>query len=92
MSPLSALMGAFISVTCSWVLWGLATPGDFFAAGNPWLVATIMGAAIVGARIAYGVRSMRALITVLALCICCAAFWGLADNGWWAAAPPTRNG
>jgi NAD/NADP transhydrogenase beta subunit len=81
-------MGAFIGVTGTWVLWALATPGDFLASGSPLLMVSLVVAALIGARIAYRVRSTRGLVAVLALTIGCAVFWVIGDSGWWAAGPP----
>ena len=85
---LLALTGAFVGVTSAWILWGLLSPGDFFASGTPWLVVTLGVAAISVGTMAVRVRSKFGLRALVAITICCAAFWGLARNGWWASSPP----
>lgn len=85
---LLALTGTFIGITVAWIAWGLFTPGDFFAFGNPWLVITLGIAAISTARLSMRVRSRGGWVALAAVALCCAVFWGVVKDGWWASSPP----
>ena len=88
---LMAAMGAFLGFTAAWFAWAIATPGDFFASGSPWLSLTLGAAAVSGGTVDWRVRSKAGVIGFIAITLCCAAFWIAAPDGWWASPPPTAN-
>jgi hypothetical protein len=85
--PLLAAAGAFSAVTLCWIMWGLLTPGDFFANDNPLVFVSLPVALVVGAWLAHKARR-RTRYVVFALSLTCAAFWIFVPSGWWASAPP----
>jgi hypothetical protein len=84
-----ATAGLLVFSTINWLLWGLATPGDYFANGSTWLIGSsfLFGAfgLFVGARI----RQRKGKTLLLVCAAACLLFWGLARNGWWAHPPPS---
>lgn len=85
---LMAAVGAFDAVTLCWIVWGLLTPGDFFAHGNPFVLVTLPAALIAGAWLGSKARTRARRISLSAVGILCAVFWLFAPNGWWASGPP----
>lgn len=84
---LYALMGAFTGMTACWIVWGLVTPGDFFANGNPLAWVTVLGVGAGGAYAAFMARSRSLRIALAVATMTCTVFWLAVPNGWWARAP-----
>lgn len=84
---LTAAALAFALTTLTWVVIGVLTPGDSFRLGPVDSVALLAAPALggwLGRRIA-GRPARWAVVVATALA---AAFWLVADNGWWAKGPP----
>src|SRR5947209_15726947 len=69
-------------------MWGLATPGDLFANGNPLLYPTLLLATGVGAWV--GFRLNGSWVRGLILAALAGALWFhlFVPDGWWATPPP----
>jgi hypothetical protein len=80
---------AFCFFTITWIVWGLLTPGDYFANGNSFAFPSLGVAALVG--LIFGFRAtVRLRLLIFAASIAGLGFWILVPEGWWAKAPPTR--
>ena len=79
---------AFAFATGSWAVWGLMTPGDYFANGNSLVYPSICVAIAIGAWIGYKARPawLRALLLVAAFSAL--YFFVSVPDGWWASSPP----
>jgi hypothetical protein len=86
----SALAGAFVAGTICWIVFGVMTPGDFFANGFPYVKEVVGLAAVAGALVAIRLRSRAPIFLLGVMVIVCLLFWGRARDGWWAKRPPTR--
>jgi hypothetical protein len=84
----AAASSAFTAATTCWVVWGITTPGDFFAHGSVLFRPTLAAAALLGAALGCRVRSRRVIVTLLVFAVLCGAFWVVADDGWWVTALP----
>lgn len=87
------LLGAMLSAVClftaAWVVWGFATPGDYFANGSSLLLPTLVLATAVG--LIAGFRASGRVRTVfLVAAVVSACFWIFIPAGWWATPPPLR--
>jgi hypothetical protein len=85
---LLAAAGALTAGSVTWILWGLFTPGDYFAGGSPAVWVTLAGAGFAGALAAGRVRSRWAAALLLASALLFSAFWIVVPDGWWASSPP----
>jgi hypothetical protein len=84
-----ALIGAFCVFTLAWIAWGLTTPGDFFANGNPACMPTLAAAVVVGLALGHYAGRRRSLRWgMVAVAILFVVFWVFAPEGWWAKGPP----
>lgn len=81
-------VGALTAASVTWMLWGLVTPGDYFAGGNPLVWGTLVIGALAGGYAASRLRSRRAVRLLVFAAALCTAFWLVVPDGWWAAAPP----
>jgi hypothetical protein len=81
-------MGACTGATLGWIGWGVVTPGDFFANGNPFVDLTLLALGTLGGFAAFKRRSRRARIAVAGATLLCAVFWVTVPDGWWAHPPP----
>jgi hypothetical protein len=78
----TAVLNGFCFFTIAEIVWGLLTPGDYFANGNPLLVPTVIGFVIVG--IYLGVRATgRGIIWIFAITVACFCYWAFVPFGWW---------
>jgi hypothetical protein len=84
-------MGACTGATLGWIGWGVVTPGDIFANGNPFVDLTLLALGVLGGYAAFKGRSRGARIAVAGATLPCAAFWGAVPDGWWAHPPPRRE-
>jgi hypothetical protein len=83
---LSAAVGAFVLFSLSWILWGLATPGDFFGNRSAFVNPTLGAAALVGLGLGFkAVGRWRQVIYACGLVSAC--FWVAVPSGWWARGP-----
>jgi hypothetical protein len=86
-----ATMGLFVFSTLNWLVWGLATPGDYFANGSTLLMVTSLLLGGLGVFVGARLRGRKWKILMLVGTVTCLLFWGLASNGWWAHPPPPAN-
>lgn len=84
------LASALTACTVAWIAWGLATPGDYFANGNPLSYVSVVLAGALGLFAGYRRRSPRYRGIVLAAALFALLFWLTAPDGWWAHGPPHR--
>ena len=82
-----AFLGSGSAFTMTWVVWGVCTPGDYFANGSLLLIPSLVCAAILGAWLAYARAGAPLRVTVAGLALLSAAFWLFAPGGWWASGP-----
>ncbi|MDP8999560.1 MAG: hypothetical protein M3O46_05555 [Myxococcota bacterium] len=82
------LCGSFSAVTLRWIFWGLDTPGDYFAHGNPGVRASLVFSGIVGGCAGFFIRWKPFRATLMIVSLACATFWVTAPDSWWAKAPP----
>ena len=84
---LFAATAAFALATGCWAVWGLMTPGDFFANGNPLVYPTLVVAVGCGTWLGFNARSLwqRSLIVLAAAAALC--FHVFIPDGWWATPP-----
>jgi hypothetical protein len=80
--------GALTAGSLTWILWGLFTPGDYFAGGNPAVWGTLVVSALGGASAAGRIRSRWASALLLLSAALLSTFWIVAPDGWWASSPP----
>lgn len=83
-----ATLGLFVFSTINWLLWGLATPGDYFANGSSLLMVSAFLVGAFGVYVGARIRSKRQRILMMVGTLACLLFWGLARSGWWAHPPP----
>ena len=83
-----ALTGAFVGVTLAWILFGLFTPGDFFAGGRVIVGPVVLGAGGLGSWLGARAGSTAPRVTIVVLALLCILFWVAAPDGWWASRPP----
>jgi len=81
---LTSVGGAFAGFTLCWVAWGKATPGDFFANGNPLLAPTLVGALLIGGALGAFAHGRKGAIVIALLAAAALLFWVLVPDGWWA--------
>lgn len=81
---------ALTACTGVWILWGLFTPGDYFANGNPLMLVSVVLAGVLGLLAGYRRRSPRYRGIVLGLAVFALLFWLAVPDGWWAHGPPAR--
>ncbi len=81
---------ALTACTGVWILWGLATRGDYFASGNPLVLVSLVVAGILGLVAGYRRRSPRYRGIVLGIAVFALLFWVVVPAGWWAHGPPHR--
>ncbi len=87
---LNMAASALTACTALWIVWGLATPGDYFANGNPLVIVSVALAGAAGLALGYRRRSPRYRGIVLGLAVFALLFWLSVPNGWWAHGPPRR--
>jgi hypothetical protein len=80
----AALAGAFCAVTLSWIVWGVLTPGDYFANGSVILYPSLLLAAIAGAWLAHKSHTRIRIGALAAITALCVLFWVATPDGWWA--------
>lgn len=80
--------GALAAGSVTWILWGVLTPGDYFAGGSPAVWPTLAVAGLGGAVAAARVRSRWAAALLLLSAALLSAFWIVVPDGWWASSPP----
>jgi hypothetical protein len=85
---LFAALGAFTAATVGWIGWGIITPGDTFANGNPWVDVTVLALGALGGYAAFKRGSRRVRIAAAVASTLSAIFWVAVPNGWWAHPPP----
>jgi hypothetical protein len=76
--------GAFCAVTLCWIVWGVLTPGDYFANGNAFVNPSLALTAAAGAWFARKARTRLRISALVILALLCIAFWIATPNGWWA--------
>src|SRR5664279_5455846 len=84
-------LGAFVGATGCWILFGLTTPGDFFANGYLYVIPVLAAAAGIGAYAALKVSAKGFRIALALSAIVFLLFWALVPDGWWASPPPRRS-
>jgi hypothetical protein len=87
-----SVCGGCVAATACWMVWGLATPGDYFASGSPWLWFSLLASGATGGYAAFKARSKRFRVALLLLGLACAIFWLAVRNGWWVKSPPSAGG
>jgi hypothetical protein len=87
-----SVCGGCVAATACWMVWGLATPGDYFASGSPWLWFSLLASGATGGYAAFKARSKRFRVALLLLGLACAIFWLAVRNGWWVKSPPSAAG
>lgn len=87
-----AAAGAFTAATLTWILWGVITPGDFFAGGSGAVWLSLAIAAVAGGYAAFRWQPRRARIALWTAAVVCLLFWVAVPDGWWAKAPPPMPG
>jgi hypothetical protein len=86
---LLGIAGAFIGLTLSWVLVGLATPGDYFGNGSTAIYVGVVASAVTGGALGFHIRPRGLRAALVTVGIVCALFWMTSRRGWWAKhAPP----
>jgi hypothetical protein len=84
-----ALSTGYFMATLAWVVWGVTTPGDYFANGALLSVGlSVAFAGVIGLILGWRAKGRIARAAILAVAILSTAFWCLAQEGWWAKAPP----
>ena len=83
-----SIVGAFALGTLCWVLWGLITPGDYFANGSPMFPFSFVISVMIGLTLGYSVRSRAFRYFFVGLAVLALAFWLFVPEGWWAKGPP----
>jgi VIT1/CCC1 family predicted Fe2+/Mn2+ transporter len=89
-----ALSSGYFLATLAWIVWGVATPGDYFANGAVLSVGiSVAFAGISGIVLGWRAKGHVARTAILALAIFSTAFWCLVRDGWWAKSPhrPTES-
>lgn len=73
-----------VGITLVWIGWGVMTPGDYFADGNPLVYPTLVVGAAAG--FIFGRRKVRpgAVLVLIVLAAAACVFWILVPDGWWA--------
>jgi hypothetical protein len=87
-----ALCGVCIGATACWIVWGVATPGDYFGNGVALIGLSLFAFVAAGGYAGFKARSKRARIALVLLSLACALFWFGAPNGWWVKPPPAAAG
>jgi hypothetical protein len=80
----AAVGGAFCSGTLCWIVWGVLTPGDYFANGNAFVNPSLVLAAVAGAWFGFKARTQLRIGTLAILGVLCVVFWIATPTGWWA--------
>ena len=84
-----ALSTGYFMATLAWIVWGVTTPGDYFANGAVLSVGlSVVFAGIIGVILGWRAKGHIARTAILALAILSTAFWCLVRDSWWAKAPP----
>lgn len=84
-----ALLVGYFTATFAWIVWGVATAGDYFAGGRSILVGLSLAlAGLIGLFVGWRATGRLARATIVALAVLATSFWFLARNGWWAKSPP----
>jgi uncharacterized ion transporter superfamily protein YfcC len=87
---LSSVLCAFLLYTIVWVVWGMLTPGDYFANGSVWAQVSLILAVVIG--LIAGFRASRPWRIVLSAgTIASLCFWIFAPDGWWRHGPPLKG-
>ena len=75
-------MTAEVLITLCWILWGLLTPGDFFANGSSYLMPSLCIAAIIGFVLGWKFEkgAQKAIVIGFVASLC---FWLFVPAGWW---------
>ncbi len=79
------LVTGFGLVILCWVGWGLATPGDLFGNGSPWVMPSLVASALAGFVLGCTQKAKGFRIAVVALAVAAGVF---APHGWWGHGPP----
>jgi hypothetical protein len=86
-----SLCGVFTGATACWIVSGVATPGDYFGNGSPWLWLALFACGAAGGYAAFKARSKRFRVALSVAALACAIFWLAAPEGWWAKPPPAHT-
>ena len=83
---ITAVLSGFCFLTITEIIWGLLTPGDYFANGNPLQIPSGIGSLILGIYLGFR-ASGSGRIWIIALSVACVCYWAFVPSGWWAKAP-----
>jgi hypothetical protein len=84
---LGSVLCAFCLCTVGWIVWGILTPGDYFANGSVMVKPSLLLAGLIGLVVGFR-ASGRWRILTLVVSIASLCFWIFVPEGWWAKAPP----
>ena len=86
----TAVLTGFCLFTVTEIIWGLLTPGDYFANGSPLVIPSEIVSLILGLYIGFR-ASGRLRVGIFAVSFACVCYWTFVPEGWWAKAPPTMH-
>lgn len=82
------LLGAYCLCTACWIIWGILTPGDYFANGSLLFMPSLVVAGAAGFTCGFRIRRRTARLVVVPLVLASTLFWTCVPEGWWAKPPP----
>jgi hypothetical protein len=84
---LLTVSGCLAAASLAWMMWGLLSPGDYFAGGNPTVWGTLLIAGMGGGYMGSRLEARGPAMLLLVIAAFCVGFWLIVPDGWWAAAP-----
>jgi hypothetical protein len=84
----TACLAGVVLVTAAWIVWGILTPGDFFANGSSMVVPSAILAGALGLFWGWRTKTRAGRVVIIVAALLAVIFWIAAPEGWWVKAPP----